>query len=277
MQLARGSEIGRFTIGERIGTGSASVVYTAHNREDGTDVALKLLARARLFNAYARATFRQEIETLTALAHPAIVPIYQFGQHREQIYLSMPYMRGGNLATRMAKGAVGLAETRAIIATLAPALDAAHAAGLVHGNLKPTNTLFDTMLQVAVSDFGASQQAGANSGMLRGRAMLQMTYASPEQIRDERLTARSDVYALTALIYHMLMSTPPFTGAAPSEIVQAHLTAPVPSIGNELDDLFARGMAKRSAERPASIAELVTLIPEQISEPVKRRWWQRRR
>ena len=193
-----GTQIGRYKLQNRIGGGLTSVVYRATETDSGREVALKLLARALAFSAYARADLKRDIERLAALNHPQIVPTLQTGMYREQVYLIQPYFTAGSLAERMG-GEWTFSDARQLIEQLSAPLTAAHNADIVHGGLKPSNILFDSADTPHVSDFGLTQLTHANSGGWRGNALAQTPYTAPEQQGGRPLDPRVDIYALGML------------------------------------------------------------------------------
>lgn len=235
-----GTQIGAFTLQDRIGSGATSVVYRAIETETERPVAIKLLARALAFNAYARAQLMREIEQLVALQHPQIVPILQTGMYREQVYLVLPYYAAGSLAERIDRQWT-LDEIRALVTQLAAPLDVAHAAKVVHGHLKPTNILFHANGVACVSDFGLGQLALANSGGWRGNALHMTPYSAPEQVAGMAFDGRADVYALGVLARQL-------TGR---------------------DDIARETMAENSADRPPTVSALT----ETLIEPAKNAKW----
>ena len=278
MRLDRGVKIADFTIGERLGIGSLAVVYAAENHKTSQSVAFKLLSRGLAFNAYARANLMSELELIVRLAHPGIVPIYRVGQYREQVYIVSQLMTNGSLASRVGDDdTLPLAVVKGVIEAIAPALDDAHAQGIVHGNLKPENILFDEANRPKISDFGLGQMANANSGLLRGQSLQQVYHASPEQIADEFVDGRSDIYSLGVMLFHLLEGRYPYSSYTPATVAKMHCVAPIPQVGNELDSLYASVLAKRPDERPASVAELLKLIPDTVSPRKKLSVWQRYR
>ncbi len=198
----QGTQFGAFTLQHCIGRGATSVVYCAVEAETERTVVVKLLARALAFNAYARAQLLREIEQLAALHHPQIVPILQTGMYREQVYLILPHYTAGSLGQRMNRQ-WSLAETRELICQLIPPLEAAHAANLVHGRLKPSNILFAEDESPCVSDFGLTQLALANSGSWRSNALSITPYTAPEQRAGMPLNHATDVYALGVLVQQL--------------------------------------------------------------------------
>jgi serine/threonine-protein kinase PpkA len=238
----QGTRIGAFTVQERIGSGAISEVYAAIETETGRRVALKLLARALAFNAYARADLLREIEQLVKLRHPQIVPIMQTGMYREQAYLVLPYYAAGSLEKRMDRPWT-LAEARSLIAQLAAPLDVAHAGMVVHGHLKPGNILFDEKDRPCVSDFGLMQLALANSAGWRDNAVTITPYSAPEQRAGNAYDGRADIYALGVLVQQL-------TGR---------------------NDVAKAARMENSAERPPTVAALAETL---IDEP-KPKWRER--
>ena len=136
-------KFGRYEIRAELGQGGMAMVYRAYDPLFKRDVALKVLPRELLRAATFRARFEREAQTIAAIEHPAIVPVYDFGDSGGQPFLVMRYMPGGSLLDRLAHGPIGLSELNRIFAGIANALDEAHARGIVHRDLKPANILFD--------------------------------------------------------------------------------------------------------------------------------------
>lgn len=265
-------EIGRYTLQDAIASGSNAASYLALDSETGKTVVIKFLARALTFNAYARGQFRRDVEKLMALKQPQIVPILRFGQLKEQTYLVSPYFPKGSLSDRLHPHISTLIEVKRILEGIAPALDVAHAAGITHGNLKPTNILFDANDVPYVADFGLDQAEMANSGLLRGRQFRGTGYLSPEQIRGERLTSRSDVYSLGVMMYEMITGERPFSAETPQAMLEQHLNAPPRKRHNELDPIMRHVLSKAPSVRPATVAQLCAMVPSKLSD--QGRWWQ---
>lgn len=271
MRVENGMLLGRFTIQHALASGGNGATHFAIDNESGEQVVVKFLSRGLTFNAYARAQFRKHVEQLMALHQPSIVPILRFGQLREQTYLVLPHYKNGSLADRLHPKIVELNEIRRILCGIAPALDAAHAAGIVHGNLKPSNILFDGDDQPHVTDFGLDQAAFANSGLLRGRNLRTTGYLSPEQVREGRLDARSDTYALAIMMFEMVTGELPFSAETPSQMLEQHLHATPRKLNNELDMVMRHALAKSPSRRAQSVAELCTMVPKKLTE--RPRWW----
>lgn len=279
MHLQSGSGVGRYTIVSRVGMGPTSVVYHAVEAEQNRAIALKFLARALTFNAYARAQFQQDVEALHQVAHPNIVPILHVGQHREQVYVAMPLLAGGSLAERLSAEPMPHLAARDILLPIAAALDAAHAAGQHHLNIKPSNILFHEG-EPHLSDFALGDLASANSGFLTGEGFYNASYASPEQCEGGDVDGRSDIYSLAILYFQMVTGRLPYRAGSAELIAKMHHVAPIPKLENSLDVVFVTGLAKRKEDRPASASDLLALVPDKVeidhaAIAERKRWWQR--
>lgn len=135
--------IGRYQIRGELGRGGMAVVYRAYDPNADREVAVKTLPRGLLHDPTFRARFRREVEAIATLEHPAIVPLYDAGEHEGQPFMVMRLMTGGSLASRLRRGSLSLPQAAQIVGRIAQALDAAHAAGLIPRDVKPDNVLFD--------------------------------------------------------------------------------------------------------------------------------------
>jgi serine/threonine-protein kinase len=246
-----------------LGRGGASVVYRARDLRSGRPVALKLLAAGVGEDALARARFRREARCAAALLHPAIVPVYAAGEASGQPYIAMRLVEGGDLRALLARrGRLSLKRTLRLLAPVAGALDAAHACGLVHRDVKPANILVEQPGELAwLADFGLVHDVAANHG---GGFVGSVGYAAPEQIDGQRVDCRADVYALGCVLVHCLAGRPPFVGACQIAVLHAHMTARPPSLRalalelpHALDDVLASALAKSPAERFATCCGLL--------------------
>src|SRR3990170_2712929 len=224
--------IGRYEVKAEIGRGGMATVFHAYDPRFERDVAIKVLPPAFMHDPQFRVRFEREAKMIALLEHPAIVPVYDFGEQGGQPYIVMRYMSGGSLEERLKAGPLSVTETLEIIHRLAQALDAAHARGIVHRDLKPGNILFDQYGNAFLSDFGIArltEQAGAT---LTGETIVGTpAYMSPEQIKgDKDVDGRSDIYELGIIIFQMITGEVPYRGETPTQTMMMHLLEPVPSI-----------------------------------------------
>lgn len=252
-----------------------AVVYLAHDPNFRRSVAIKLVSGSLEQNTGFRERFEREARLIARIEHPAIVPVYDFGEHEGQLYLVMRYMPGGTLADKIKQGVFTLRETTQLILQIAPALDAVHSQGIVHRDLKPGNILFDNFGNPAISDFGIAHFSTATSDLTGSAIIGTPSYMSPEQVRaDAELDGRSDVYALGVIFFEMLTGRGPFRANTPMSVALKHLTDPLPSIRSfrpdlptELEVIVSKALAKDRNMRFASASELASVLralPESI-------------
>lgn len=203
------NSIGRYQIKHELRRGGMATVYRAYDPRFGRDVAIKVLPPEFLHDPDFRARFEREAHIIAALEHPGIVPVYDFGEEAGLPYLVMRYMVGGSLADRLARVPLAPLETARILAAIAPALDMAHARGVIHRDLKPGNILLDEHDNPYIADFGIAKLVEGSAAFTSSGIMGTPTYMSPEQAQGNvALDGRSDVYALGAMLYELLAGQP---------------------------------------------------------------------
>ncbi len=262
-------KIGRYEIKSEIGRGGMATVYEAYDPRFERTVALKMLPREFMHEAEFRARFTREARTIATLEHPAIVPVYDFGEENGQPFLVMRLMTGGSLSDRLADGPIPIDEAAVILKRLGSALDRAHGMGIIHRDLKPSNVLFDHYGDAFLADFGivhvsSSTNALTASGSLVGTP----TYMSPEQVYgDKQLDGRSDIYALGVILFQMLTGHTPYDADTPARMMMKHVMDPVPEILSLRPDLppacneiINRAMAKERDQRFSSATDLSSAL-----------------
>jgi predicted Ser/Thr protein kinase len=258
-------KFGRYEIKKEIGRGGMATVYHAYDPRFERDVAIKVLPHAFLHDPQFRVRFEREAKMIALLEHPAIVPVYDFGEESEQPYIVMRYMSGGSLSDRIKQGPLSVEEASLIITRLAPALDAAHARGIIHRDMKPGNILFDQYGNAFISDFGIARLEGSSGGatLTQGVILGTPAYMSPEQIQGNELDGRSDLYALGVILYEMLSGVQPYLSETPGKVMMMHILEPVPEIIKVKPDMPAsinavieKAMAKDPNQRYSTAAEL---------------------
>jgi serine/threonine-protein kinase len=251
-----------------------AIVYLAHDIHHDRKVAVKVL-HPDLGAALGPERFRREIQVLTRLSHPHILPLYDFGEADGLLYYVMPYVRGESLAARLEREhQLPVGEAIAIAVQVASALDYAHREGFVHRDIKPDNILLEDG-QAIVADFGIAHAvtAGGDEKLTRtGVTLGTPTYMSPEQAMAERdLDGRSDIYALGCVLYEMLAGQPPFTGPTAQSIIARHAMEAVPSISivrgtvpPEIEDAISQAMSKVRVDRFKTAAEFADALTGKI-------------
>lgn len=266
--------IGRYLVRGMVGRGAMATVYHAYDPLVGRDVALKMMSVALKDQPSFRARFEREVRTIASLEHAAIVPVYDFGEHENRLYLVMRLMKGGTLEQRIRQGAMSPAESLITLRQIAPAIEAAHERGIVHRDLKPANILFDAHSHAFLSDFGIVRVSTSLEAITaRNAAIGTPAYMSPEQIQGTAVDGRSDIYALAVVLFQMLSGKLPYEAETPAKVMQAQIHATVPDISELVPTLTAacnqvlsRALAKRPEERYPTAGLFLTAFEEALHQ-----------
>ncbi|WP_434478713.1 serine/threonine-protein kinase [Gemmatimonas sp.] len=251
---------GEFRLLREIGRGGMGVVFLAEDTQLQRRVAIKTLPPHLAADAAVRERFLREARTAAGLSHPNIVPIYSAAERDTVVYFTMGYVHGESLAERLQRdGVMPVEAALSVTRQLALALEAAHAAGVVHRDIKAENVLLDETGRVLVTDFGIARLSEAQPLTATGTVLGTVQYMSPEQVTGDTLDGRSDLYALGILLYHLLTHRFPFERAMPSAVLVAHVnSAPTPmhtyrpDIPPPVDALVMQLLAKRPDDRMPS-------------------------
>jgi len=246
---------GRYRLVEPLGSGGMGQVFRAVDEELGRDVAVKVLAPHLLDDPRAKERLRREARSAAALTHPNVVTLYDTIVDDEQQFLVMEFVDGPTLAVRLEEGPLPELEAIRIADEVAAALEAAHAQGVVHCDIKPANLLLHPDGRVKVTDFGIARVVDATQ-TTTGQVYGSVPYIAPERARGELAGPSSDLYALGCILYEMVTGQPPFVGSTPTDTLSQHLHA-VPRNPSELrtgvsaglDAVVVRLLAKESADR----------------------------
>ncbi len=265
--LQVGSEFAGCRIEAVAGRGGMGVIYRATDLSLGRPVAVKLIAAEYAANREFRERFSREARLTAAIDHPNVIPVYAAGEEDDRLYLVMRYVSGTDLHHLLATaGRLEPTRAAAIITQVAAGLDAAHAAGLVHRDVKPANVLITGEAgseHVYLSDFGITRLEDSETHITdSGEWVGTVDYMAPEHLEAHRTDARSDVYSLGGVLYTALTGAPPFRRGSTAATILAHLKdqPPLPSLTTGVpaafDAVVARGMAKSPADRFASAGDL---------------------
>ncbi|WP_327098079.1 serine/threonine-protein kinase PknD [Nocardia vinacea] len=257
---------GRYRLLSLLGQGGMGQVWRAQDSLTNRVVALKVLPERFADDEQLRERFRRECRAVAQLTEPHVIPIHDFGDIDGRLYLNMRLIEGTDLRKVITKeGALSPQRAVAIIAQVAGALQAAHDAGLVHRDVKPTNILLGADEFASLIDFGIAHAADDRTLTTIGETIGTIAYMAPEEIGSEiKADARVDVYALTCVLYECLTGRPPFTSAAGVQgVIAHHLHTPpprpsttTPDIPPEFDAVIAKGMAKNPDKRYQTVHEL---------------------
>jgi hypothetical protein len=259
--LIVGGQLGNFLIDSVIGRGGMSVVYGAKHARLGMPVALKVLAPELSSDDTFRARFLREAQMAAGIDHPNVIPIHDMGLHESSLYIVMRYVAGGDLRDLLTTS--GPLEAQAALALLMPvalALDAAHAGGLVHRDVKPANILIQRSASgepehVYLTDFGIAKSASFDGALTAaGGSIGTVGYMAPEQLGGGEVTPQTDVYALAVTFYECLTGRVPFQrelaeGIRPPLGPLEPLSAVRPDLPGALDEVFATALARDPKER----------------------------
>ena len=262
-----GTEFGGFRVLELLGTGSSGAVYLAEDVMLERRVALKILGPEFVRDERFRERFLRESRIAASLEHPNIVPIHSAGEANGALYIAMRFVEGRDLR-QLLEGVGRLAPERAvaIISQVAAALDAAHARGLVHRDVKPGNILLASVggaEHAYLADFGLAKHASTAMSLTGERAIVgTIDYIAPEQVEGGPVDGRADVYSLGCVLYESLAGAPPFERENELAVIHAHLAVPPPRLADrqpelpeQLDDVIAGALAKKADERYPSGGE----------------------
>jgi len=265
LELPLGSVLVGCRIEEVINHGEMGVVYRAEELALQRLVALKLILPEYSRDERFRERFRRESKIAAAIDHPNVIPIFDAGDEDGVLYIMMRLVEGTDLrALIAAERQLEPLRAARIVRQVGAALDAAHARGMLHRDVKPSNVLLARRDHVYLTDFGLAKQAASVEGLTRNQTIVaRAEYVAPEQILNERVDARADIYALGCLLFEALTGEPPFArwGGGPRAL--AHVEAPPPSVRDlrpdlpqEFDDVVRRAMAKDPNERYPSGGDL---------------------
>jgi serine/threonine protein kinase len=257
----------------KIGGGGMADIYRAQQPAMGREVAIKVIQPAQRERANFGERFEREAKLIASLSHPHIVKIFGYGVLRgfhlklidptadarqDLAYFVMELLPGGSLAALIERGSIPIQQITQYVAEVAGALDYAHLKGVIHCDMKPENILLDSMNHAFIADFGIARLVGGAAIVDPNLPKVAGTpyYMAPEQWNAEQTGTFTDVYALGAILFEMLTGQRPFNGSTPLQLMQAHITAPIPELHSYRPDLpdalqpiLEKALAKNPADR----------------------------
>jgi serine/threonine protein kinase len=248
-----------------ISHGDMGVIYRAEELALQRPVALKLILREYSSDERFRERFRRESKIAAAIDHPNVIPVFDAGDEGGVLFIIMRLVEGTDLRALIdAPDQTDPLRMARIVRQVGAALDAAHTRGMLHRDIKPSNVLIARRDHVYLTDFGLAKQASTADGLTRGQTIVaRAEYVAPEQILNQRVDARADIYALGCLLFEALTGEPPFARWTGGPTALAHLDAPRPTPSNLRPDLprafdavVQRAMATDPAERYQSAGDL---------------------
>jgi len=265
-----GADFAGYRIEALLGRGGVGLVYRAQDLRLPRKVAVKILAAELADDESFRERFVRESRLAASIDHPHIVPVYEAGEAEGRLYIAMRHVEGTDLRGLLrGEGPLDAQRAVTIVSQVASALDAAHARGLCHRDVKPANILVGPRVSggddhVYLADFGLTRLAGSLTRLTRtGQFVGTVDYASPEQISGEPVDGSTDVYALGCVLYECLAGTPPYPRDSDVAAIHAHLSEPPPRLSaarpdlpTALDGVIATAMARRGADRHPTCSAL---------------------
>ena len=265
---------GRYRLVELLGQGGMATIFRAHDAQLGRDVAVKVLRAEYGRDPAFVARFRQEAQSAAALNHPNVVNVFDYGMESGDPFIVMELIDGGDLASIIReRGPLEPVAAARIAQQIFEALDAAHARGIIHRDIKPTNVLLTSGGRVKVADFGIARAFSEAQLTMPGTTLGSVHYFSPEQARGEMVTSASDVYSAGLVLFEMLTGRRAWTGDSAGAVAVARLAGdpPAPSsmrsgIPQILDIAVRRALARTPADRPTA-GDMATLLGRYIADP----------
>ncbi|MCC6130169.1 MAG: serine/threonine protein kinase [Acidobacteria bacterium] len=271
MILEPGLALGRYRLVQRVGAGGMAEVWDAIDEKLSRHVALKVMAPSGIVDTGFVKRFLREATLTAQLEHPNILPVYDFGDFENVLFLVMPLMTGGTLRDRARKGsdwdtAIGW------LRDLASALDYAHSQGVIHRDVKPANVLFDRGDRVMLADFGLAKPLNQEGMTVAGTVMGTPVYMSPEQVRGEAVSPVSDQYSLGVLAYYLVAGKPPFEANSTLVVMSKTLfeepglpSLVKPGLHRSVDYVLLKVLEKRPEDRFPSCGQFVSALQRALA------------
>jgi len=269
MSELTGKTLGPYQIIESIGIGGMAEIYRAYQPSTQRDVVVKVLFSNLRNDPGFVDRFKRELDIIAHLQHPHIIPVIDFGEDDDQLYIVMTYLRGGNLADTIAgtKNGLNIEEAIRLISLIASGLDYAHVMGVVHRDLKPSNILMDEHGNPYIADFGIAKRLDGRDDVTNTILSGTAGYIAPEIAQSGRSTKSADLYALGIIVFEMFTGRLPYMGRNSYKILSAHINQEIPKLQDFRAEIPAsfqvvieKALAKKPEERFSSAGELVNAL-----------------
>jgi serine/threonine protein kinase len=258
-----GGTFGKYKINRLLGKGGMGEVYEADDTDKGRTVALKILADQYAQDETFRTRFLRESRAAAMLQEPHVIPIHDWGEIDDVLFIDMRLVQGQTLHDMLESGGLSPERAVGIIRQVGAAVDAAHGQGLIHRDVKPQNIIVTPDDFAYLVDFGIAEAKGDTHVTMAGYQVGSLDYMAPERFGDEAATSAVDVYSLACVLYEALTGARPFPSHSLEQVMAAHVSSPPPRpsavnprVPTSLDDVIARGMAKHPDDRYGSAGAL---------------------
>jgi serine/threonine protein kinase len=266
-ELRPGDAFGNYVIDEQLGEGGMGIVFRAI-RDDGAVVALKVIKPGLVADEHTARRFAREARAAAEVTHRHLIDVLDTGVVDATSYLAMRYVPGRSLDDRIREhGPLSVEATTRVVAEIASALDALHAAGLIHRDVKPSNILLDDERGALLTDFGLAKRRDYSMLTAPGQMLGTLDYIAPEMLRGADPGPSADLYALGCVVFECLAGTPPFGGRSMFEVGMAHLSDPPPDPCAERSDappglanFVLQALAKEPEERPPTATAYARML-----------------
>ncbi len=267
-----GKTLGQYTILEEAGRGGMATVYLAKQTSMNRNVAVKVLPPHFLHDPNFLERFQREVEVISALEHPHILPIYDYGEANGVPYIAMRFLGGGSMAQMIRRGVPDLDDLIRPMRQISQALDYAHKQGIIHRDLKPGNIMLDGSDNAYLSDFGIARVMGSD---LTGSAIIGTpAYMSPEQAHGMSIDGRSDIYSLGVVLFELITGREPYQAETPMALLLKHINEPMPpardfrdGVPDSVEHVLAKATDKDPDNRYSSAREMAEAFETALRSP----------